>query len=169
MESWAADPSFGDFVVAHQRSLLRFAYLVAGNQADAEDAVQDALIAVSRRWDRVTPDARLAYLRRAVTNRALEQKRRTRARRENPQDITEGVSTGGVLRYEDDQAFVDLLQELPPKQRAALILRYYLDLGDEDVASYLGCSPQTVRSQIHRALAKLRQTHDPVEGDSDEA
>lgn len=163
------DPSFAEFVAAHERILLRFAYLITGNQADAEDAVQDALIKTARRWATIHPEGAPAYVRRVVTNQAIENKRR---RRDIPVDLDADAAVsvdGGLLRYEADQAFFGRLRLLPPKQRAAVVLRYYLDLSDAEVGACLGCTPQTVRSQIHRALDRLRRSMDadPTESDDE--
>ena len=158
MVAWPADDSYEGFIAAHERSLLRFAYLITGEQADAEDVVQDAIIKVARHWHRLRPEGALAYLRKAVTNEALQRSRRAR---EVPADLStldREASPGALLRFEEDQAFFGHLQQLPAKQRAAVVLRYYLDLPDADIATQLSCSPQTVRSQIHRALDHLRNS-----------
>lgn len=166
MGTWPADDSYSEFIATHQRSLLRVAYLVTGDQSEAEDVVQDALMRTARHWRRIEPSGALAYARKAVTNEALQRRRRTR---DLPADLTAvdvEASPAGLLRFEEDQAFFAHLQELPTKQRAAVILRYYLDLPDNEIASHLDCSPQTVRSQIHRALDRLRQLDHDSNGGS---
>ena len=158
---------FEEFVATHRRTLLRFAYLVIGNRDDAEDAVQEALISVSRRWEKVRSETALAYVRRAVLNKAVE------IRRRRPESALRAADAHGVdaalLRFEEDQAFFQRLQELPTRQRAALVLRYFYDLPDSEVAAQLNCSAQTVRSQIHRGLAKLRTEAASREGDRHDA
>lgn len=153
-----ADSDLGQFVAAHERSLLRFAYMVTGNKHEAEDAVQDALLKVARRWHRVRPEGALAYVRTTIVNERRSRWRQAGRRvHTGPQEEAEQPSThDGVLRYESDRAFFDLLRNLPRKQRAALILRYYYGLPDSEIAISLNSTPQTVRSQIHRALEKLR-------------
>lgn len=157
MGTWPAGDSYPAFIAAHQRRLLRFAYLVTGDRTEAEDVVQDALIKVARRWHRIRPEGALSYLTKALTNEALQHKRRAR---DIPADLTVmdiSAISEDLLRLEEDQAFLARLRQLPTKQRAAVILRYYVDLPDNEIASHLHCSPQTVRSQIHRALDHLRK------------
>lgn len=152
--AWPA--SYADFIAANERRLLRFAYLVAGDKSDAEDAVQDAVLKVARHWSKVDADGAFAYLRTAVTNEILQSRRR---RRETPTGLSPGESREAadpLLRLEEDQAFFARLQILAPKQRAAVVLRYYCDLPDNEIATHLNCSTATVRSQIHRALSQLR-------------
>lgn len=157
METWPANDEYAEFVAAHGRSLLRYAYLVVGNKPDAEDVVQEALVKVARHWHRIQPEGALAYVRKAVTNEALQTRRRAR---ETPTDLASveiDADSRALLRFEEDQAFFARLQALPQKQRAAVVLRYYVDLSDSAIAVELECAPATVRSQIHRALDHLRQ------------
>jgi RNA polymerase sigma-70 factor (sigma-E family) len=152
-----AHPSFDDWVAARGPSLLRFAYVVTGSQHAAEDAVQDALARACERWSRVgravDPDS---YVRRMVVNAHISRWRRTR--RESPvesfrdgdahPDLADRVSTG--------DAVWTLCRELPPRQRAAVVLRFYEDLSFAEIATLLGCSEPTARSHVHRALGALR-------------
>lgn len=153
---WPESSGYEEFVRQHGESLLRLAVLLTGNRHDAEDVLQDAVIAVARRWERLRPETALAYIRTAVARKALDVKRRPAL---SPLDAL--ADPGGVelgyLRLEEDVEFVRLLAGLPPKQRAVLVLRYYADVDDASVGKALGCSVQTVRSQASRALAKLRE------------
>ena len=153
----SAPPSFDDWVAARGRSLLRFAYVVTGSQHAAEDAVQDALARACEKWPRVgrtlDPDA---YVRRMVVNAHVSRWRRTR--RESPVEEVRAPDPApdhaeGVGRAE---AVWSVCRELPPRQRAAVVLRFYEELDYPEIAGLLGCSETTVRSHVHRALTALR-------------
>ncbi len=153
-------PDFDDWVRARGAALLRFGYLVTHDRQRAEEAVQDALVALYPRWGRVNADGDPErYVRRSIVNADITRWRRFR-RRETP------VADPIALRhqYPDDadevveqDAAWRLCATLPPRQRAAVVLRYYEGMADAEIAAVLGCSAGTVRSQIHRALAALRQ------------
>ena len=162
MASWAADARYTELVRAHGRSLLHLAILLTGNRHDAEDIVQDALIAVAKSWSMTRPRSGAAYLRRAVANRAIDV---GRARREVPTDDIPDAPyvDAGLLKYENNQRFFALLSTLPERQRATLVLRYHADLDDREIARMLGVSVTTVRSQAQHGLAKLREAQlDPT-------
>jgi RNA polymerase sigma-70 factor (sigma-E family) len=156
-------PDFDDWVAQRGAALLRFAYLVTRDHTRAEEAVQDALIAAYSRWSRICraqdPEA---YVRRCIVNADISRWRRF-FRRETPTDDA-GTSHAAPHRAAPDHAVAQaehdavwaLCATLPAKQRAAVVLRYYEDLPDAEIAVILDCSPATVRSQIHRALASLR-------------
>ena len=158
-----AESDFGEYVEARTGALLRLAYLLCGNAHTAEDIVQEALVRAHRRWDRVTragnPDA---YVRRIVVN----QHRSWRRRRSSTELTVEpsGLPPSAVGDSQDALAVRDLtwrmLHELTEQQRAVLVLRYYEDLGDADIAELLGCAPGTVRSLAARAFAQLRRHPD---------
>ena len=147
--------------------LLRAATLITWEVAEAEDLVQECLFKVARRWPRVRKmDHPAAYARTVLVHLALDEgKRRTRRRAELQ------ASAAGLLdEHEDDaavrvlgrvEASADLMQalgELPPRQRVALVLRYFEDLSEADVAEAMGCSVGTVKSTTSRALERLRGT-----------
>ncbi|MFF0268927.1 SigE family RNA polymerase sigma factor [Kribbella sp. NPDC004536] len=153
-------PDFDDWVTQRGAALLRFAYLVTRDHSRAEEAVQDALIAAYSRWTRIcrTHDPE-AYVRRSIVNADISRWRRF-FRRETPAADTAPVDPApdpAVAQAEHDAVWA-LCATLPAKQRAAVVLRYYEDLPDAEIAVILECSPATVRSQIHRALASLRTT-----------
>jgi RNA polymerase sigma-70 factor (sigma-E family) len=153
----SARPAFDDWVAARGPSLLRFAFVVTGSQHAAEDALQDALARACEKWARVSstqdPDS---YVRRMVVNAHISRWRRTR--RESPvstfrdgdshPDPADRVGTG--------DAVWSVCRELPPRQRAAVVLRFYEDLEYAEIATLLGCSEATARSHVHRALGALR-------------
>jgi RNA polymerase sigma-70 factor (sigma-E family) len=153
-------PDFDDWVTQRGAALLRFAYLVTRDHARAEEAVQDALLAAYSRWSRICRDHDPeAYVRRCVVNADISRWRRF-FRRETPAEQTAEATPApdhAVAQAERDAVW-KLCAALPTKQRAAVVLRYYEDLPDARIAEILDCSPATVRSQIHRALATLRTT-----------
>jgi RNA polymerase sigma-70 factor (sigma-E family) len=151
---------FEAFVVEQQRGLLRFAMTLTGDFRLSEELVADVFGALFERWDVVGRfDHPGAYARRALVNHFISQGRRhTRWQRVAPQ-----VFAGHRPDSEDPSHEVSermsmrlRLDGLPPRQRAVLSMRYYLDLPDEKIAEQLGCSPATVRSHAARGLAALR-------------
>jgi RNA polymerase sigma-70 factor (sigma-E family) len=157
-------PDFDEWVTQRGAALLRFAYLVTRDHHRAEEAVQDALISAYSRWARISRgDDPEAYVRRSIVNADISRWRRF-FRRETPRARpTEDTgradeSPDHAVGHAEHDAVWALCATLPAKQRAAVVLRYYEDLPDADIARILDCSPATVRSQIHRALATLRTT-----------
>lgn len=135
----------------HFTRLVRTAYLISGDASRAEEVVQDAFVQTHRAWPRVRDP--LPYLRTAVLNgcRSVGRRRRLELdRRPRPPDP---VPLGA------DELW-DALATLPDRQRAAIVLRFYLDLPDDEIAHLLGCRRATVRTAVHRGLAKLRQEID---------
>jgi RNA polymerase sigma-70 factor (sigma-E family) len=153
----SARPPFDDWVAARGPSLLRFAYVVTGSQHAAEDAVQEALARACERWSRVArtrdPDT---YVRRMVVNAHISRWRRTRRESPVPELLSADHQPDHADRYGSGDAVWAVCRELPPRQRAAVVLRFYEDLDYPEIASLLGCSEVTVRSHVHRALAALR-------------
>ncbi|MEU8251979.1 SigE family RNA polymerase sigma factor [Nonomuraea sp. NPDC048916] len=143
---------FEDFVRARGSALLRYGYVLSGNADDAADLVQEALLRLSDTWDRVrNKDSPEAYVRTTMARQHISWWRRRRR-----EQLTDDVPEGS---YTDSHSFGELWKELatlPRKQRAVLVLRYYEDLSDQEIAEILGISRGTVRSQAFRALATLR-------------
>jgi RNA polymerase sigma-70 factor (sigma-E family) len=136
--------------------LLRFAHVLTLHRAEAEDLAQEALIRVGLAWSRVRRDGNpVGYAQRTLLNLFLNKRRR---RGDIPvAALPERAGEDAGLALVDAADGVrDLLASLPPKQRAAVAMRYVLDLPDEQIGELLGCSPQTVRSQVSRGLAALR-------------
>lgn len=152
MPRWGGDARYAALVERHGTSLLHLATLLVGNHYDAEDVVQDALIAVAAKWP---GPISLSYIRRTVSNRAIDLVR-VRRRFANVEVPETPRADPGLFHLEEDQAFFALVQSLPEGQRQAIVLRYYAEFRDGEIAQELGVSVQTVRSQIHRGLAKLR-------------
>lgn len=148
---------FEALVRAHGRELAGLARLLVADPGSAEDLVQAALLRVWRAWPKVEAATdRRAYVRRVLVNLAVSERRR-RWRAEVPSHrLPETESNEGHQRADDRDELVRLLRLLPARQRAAVALRYFSDLDDTAVAAALGCSVATVRSQISRALARLR-------------
>lgn len=149
--------SFDAFVTARGAALLRFAYLLSRDRHQAEDLVQDALSKAHGRWRRIEhPDA---YVRQAIVNDFLSWRRR-RASSELVTDLPVEPhatgSSGHANQHAERDAMWQLLARLPRQQRAVLVLRFYEDLDDTTIASYLGCAPVTVRAHASKALACLR-------------
>lgn len=128
--------------------LVRLAFLLIGSPETAEDLVQDVLVRIQRRWHRIEQPN--AYARRAVVNACNTHHRRRRREDQQPRPVDEAVA------LDADELF-DVLAALPERMRAAIVLRFYEDLPDGDIAALLDCAPSTVRSLIHRGLARLRR------------
>jgi RNA polymerase sigma-70 factor (sigma-E family) len=153
-----SDDSFRDFVVARGPDLTRMAALLCQDRAEAEDLVQDTLASAYASWRRIeaatSPEA---YVRRMLVNRHVSWWRRHRGRVEPRADVPDTVTPDPTDAAATTDAVRRMLRELPPKQRAAVVLRYYADYPDAQIAETLGCTEPTVRSQISRALATLRE------------
>lgn len=147
---------FDAYVAARQRRLVRTAYLLTGNHHEAEDLVQSALAQTYRAWQRIRDPAAVdGYVYRAMVNLYRSWWRRAWRRYE--------TSTGSVPERpvtDPDPAEQDevwrLVETLPPRQRAAIVLRFYADFTPTEIAGALNCSTGTVASQASRALATLR-------------
>jgi RNA polymerase sigma-70 factor (sigma-E family) len=158
-----AKTEFDAFVEAHAGELARTAYLVLWDLAEAEDLVQETLLRIAKRWPRIRRmEHPGAYARRVLVNLALdESKRRVRRLQEldgrPPADRVDGSSVRALWQVDARSALTDALARIPPRQRAVLVLRYFLDLPEAEVAAALGCSVGTVKSTASRALARLEQ------------
>jgi RNA polymerase sigma-70 factor (sigma-E family) len=157
--------AFERFVDESSEALLRTAYLIASDVAEAEDLVQECLMVVARRWPRVhRMDHPHAYARRVLVNLALDgSARRSRRRSELGIEDTSAIdrvpdaASDRALRTVDVRAeLLQALATLPPRQRAVLVLRYFEDLPEAQVAELLGCSVGTVKSTASRGLARLQ-------------
>lgn len=150
-----SDGEFTEFVHASWASLYRTAYLMLGDRAEAEDLVQTSLAKTYASWSKVRAvEAAPAFARTVLINTAASWFRRKSWRNERP---TETLPEVAVHHDPSDRpALVDALAQLPSRQRAVVVLRYYEDLSVAQVASALGISDGTVKSQTSDALAKLR-------------
>lgn len=156
-------PDFDRFVAENTDGLVRTAYLIVWDLAEAEDLVQETLIKVAKRWPKVSRmDHPVAYARRILVNLALDgspRRLRQRAELSEAQPREPPAPAAAPLDTHDD--LYTALAELPPRQRAVLVLRYFLDLPEAEVASALRCSLGTVKSTASRGLARLEQTLRP--------
>jgi RNA polymerase sigma-70 factor (sigma-E family) len=153
---------FDQFVAAHVDDLLRTAYLIVWDDGEAEDLVQECLLKVARRWPRIKQMRQpRAYARRVLVNLALDSARgRAQRRRELEPGAPENAGLSTVDPLPALEARAELLQalgQLHERQRAVLVLRYFNDLTEAQVAEVLGCSPGTVKSSASRGLARLRE------------
>jgi RNA polymerase sigma-70 factor (sigma-E family) len=157
---------FERFAAVHAGGLLRNAYLMVGDRGEAEDLVQECLLRLARRWPRVrSMEHPGAYARRVLFNLALEGGRRRTRRHvelqavEQPHSDPRESATAAAVEARAD--LVRALGELPARQRAVLVLRYFADLPEHEVAAILDCPAGTVKSNASRGLERLRQTLEP--------
>ncbi|WP_199440724.1 SigE family RNA polymerase sigma factor [Umezawaea beigongshangensis] len=141
----------------HVDAVRRTAYLLCGDRHRAEDLTQSAFLKLYLRWNDLDEREQLTrYLRRIVTRAYLAERRRLWWRREQSTGTDAEVPSEGP-GGEDRIVVWDALGALPPRQRAVLVLRYWTDLGVQETAEVLGCSPGTVKSQTSKGLATLKR------------
>jgi len=149
---------FSMFVRQNSTTLLRAAYLLTGDRSAAEELLQDTLVRLYPQWSRVqAADVPMAYVRRSLTNNFLNGRRR-----HSSQDLLfadppeRGYEPDLAGRISDRDLVRDLLDQLGPKQRAVVVLRFFHDLTDDQIAAEVGCREGTVRSIVSRSLQALR-------------
>ncbi|WP_114908190.1 SigE family RNA polymerase sigma factor [Ornithinimicrobium murale] len=156
------EEEFVAFVRARQRALVRAAFLICGDHHVAQDLVQEALTKLAHHWERVRTGSPEGFVRRIVYRDAVSRWRKVG--RERPHDIRDDVLTrvhdakhgqDPVESWISGADMRDALAQLPPRQRAVLVLRYYEDQSEVQIADYLGISTGTVKSQAHRALVTM--------------
>ena len=149
------------FFSDHFASLCRTAYLVLGDAWLAEEIVMDAFARTMTRWSKVQDaDAPVAYVRRTVVNLCISRLRRLGAERRANARATNGTESPvrwDVERADDSRAVFEAVRQLPERQRACVVLRYFDDLPEQQIAAALGCSVGTVKSQLSKARARLAQ------------
>ena len=155
----AAEQEFIAFVRAHGRALARTATLIAGDATAGEDLLQTALARTYVRWTTAADIEDLEAYVRVVLVRAHISWRRRLSSTELVRDVAPEELTAPDIadRLVDRGLLLGALQKLPPKQRAALVLRYFDDLSEADTAAALGCSAGSVKQHTSRGLARLRQ------------
>jgi RNA polymerase sigma-70 factor (sigma-E family) len=152
-----SDPDFRDYVRARSRALLRTAYLLTGNLADAEDLVQAALAKTYLAWDRIEDRGALdGYVRRAIVNTHISWWRRRRVQEYPTDELPDQVVADHAITSDLQETMRQAVDRLPQRMRAAILLRYYDDMTEAEVAAVLGVSLGTVKSTVARAVAKLR-------------
>ncbi|WP_248964855.1 SigE family RNA polymerase sigma factor [Sphaerisporangium perillae] len=149
------DPRFADFVAERADALLRYGYVLSGNPHDAADLTQEALIRLHRAWSRVRRKQDPESYTRVIMARLHVSVWRRRRRELLAWDLPE-VRHLDMLPSDTEQSLWQALEGLPCKQRAVLVLRYYEELTDAEIAGVLGVSRGTVRSNASHGLSKLR-------------
>jgi RNA polymerase sigma-70 factor (sigma-E family) len=151
--------AFSEFVEARSGSLFRTAYLMVGDHQLAQDLLQEALVKTLVAWPRLRDrDNVEAYTRRIVVTTSISWRRR-RSFHERPSDtLPEPVGNDPAEEMVTHDAVVAALLTVPPRQRAAIVLRYYQDLTEAQTAEVLGCSVGAVKSQVAAGLKRLRPT-----------
>jgi RNA polymerase sigma-70 factor (sigma-E family) len=152
--------TFEEFVRARSAHLFRLALVLTGwNHAAAQDVLQIALErAYRRRWHLFRDTSPEPYVRRVLVNAAIDWRRGLRRRRELPLDAASWVAVGDRAdQVAERDALLRALAALPARQRAVLVLRYWEDLPDAEIAASLDCAEGTVRSLASRGLSRMRQ------------
>ncbi|MDG4822313.1 SigE family RNA polymerase sigma factor [Asanoa sp. WMMD1127] len=153
--------TYEEFADVQLGGLLRYAVMLSGDPHLAQDLVQETMIRVQLNWRKVVrAEAPERYVRRMITNQYLDWRRGSWLRRvllrAEPDESATVVPVDHAQVTADRDQIWSWLARLPKAQRAALVLRYYEDLPDAEIAEILGCAVGTVRSSISRALATLR-------------
>ena len=154
------------------RPLVRLARLFVDDRNAAEDLVQEAFIRLARSAKRIEDEAKAAaYLRSIVLNLARDHNRRglVSLRHHLPFDDARASSEDEIVVRDDHRQVLDALRELPGRQRDCLILRYYQELGIDDIADTLGISPNSVKTHLKRGLAAMEERLGPAAGDPEQA
>jgi RNA polymerase sigma-70 factor (sigma-E family) len=156
-----ARDSFGEFIAEALPGLLRFGHVLTGDPRKAEDLVQEALARTLRRWRSVRHDNAVAYVRKVMVNTHINRWRRWEARVQLG-EVPDSIADDPALRRSEDWDLLRrALSRLPVRQRTVLVLRYFEDLPEAEIAQLMGCQPGTVKSQAARALAALRPLLQP--------
>jgi RNA polymerase sigma-70 factor (sigma-E family) len=149
------DDEFRVFFDAEFVSLRRLAFMLTGDWSEAEDLAQDTMVRTYKAWDRIKGDSPMAYARTALLNRHRSKLRRVQVEakyafaRRTPAEVVE--------ERDDAVTLLAALKVLPPRERQAVVLRFYEDRPIAEVAELLEVPPGTVKSMTHRALARLRE------------
>lgn len=160
----ASEDQFAEFVAGALPRLLRFGYVLTGDAASAEDLVQTALARSLRAWRLRRIDDPQAFVKRIMVN-SYATWYRNHLRREvvTPEPLNSLAQENHAERIEDRDVVWRALSKLPPRQRAVIVLRYYEDLPEHDIAEVMAISAGTVKSQSARALRRLADILGPAE------
>lgn len=150
------DEAFSDFVAARSRHLLQAAHLLTGDRHRAEDLLQTALTRAYLRWDRIVDEDPEGYVRRTMVNAHIDWWRRKPWREQATGELPELEVPDSTAGHATRESLLRALAGLSRQQRAVVVLRYFEDLSEAEIARTLGCSPGTVKSAASRAMAKLR-------------
>ncbi|MFG2197194.1 SigE family RNA polymerase sigma factor [Streptomyces sp. NPDC048639] len=151
-----SDAEFAEFATARWNRLLRIAYMLTGDFHEAEDLVQTTLIRVCDHWRRIPGGEVDLYVRRALINNHRSRLRKRRVTQFLTSLVPETPARGHAENVEHRIALAQALDSLSSRQRAAVILRYWDDMSEQQTAEILGCSPNTVKVHTRRALTALR-------------
>jgi len=147
------DPAYSEFVLSQQSRLRRAARLMCGDPDLAEDLLQEALVALAEKWESVThPEA---FVRTVIYRQRISWWRRSRHEVVSDPVPERVVGDGAEARARDAEVHA-VLRSLPPRQRAALVLRYFEDLTEAQTAEVMGVAVGTVKSLCHQAVARMR-------------
>jgi RNA polymerase sigma-70 factor (sigma-E family) len=149
--------TFEEFADTRLVAVLRFAGVLTGDRALAEDVVQEVLIRAHARWRKIGHlDHPESYIRKMIVNEFISAKRRTWRLVPSGAAVSSEPAADHASRHADRDALFAELGKLPRRQRAVLVLRFYEGLSDQEIADTLGCAPSTIRGYASRALAALR-------------
>ena len=149
--------AFRDYVSARRTTLLRMAFALTGNQADAEDLMQAALAKTYLAWGKIQDRAALDnYVRRAMVNTQISWWRRRKLEEYPTDELPDQVVADHASESDQAEVIRRALDRLPERMRAAVMLRYFEDMTEPEIATTLGVSLGTVKSTVSRAMAKLR-------------
>ena len=161
----AYDEEFDRFVASAWPRLRQAAFALTGHAADAEDLLQGVLVRAYAGWPRVRRDDPVAYVRRALVNAYIDTWRRRQRVRVDPVDaVPDGPSADASGDAEERVDLKARLAALSDRERSMVVMRYYLDLSETEVARLLACSTGTVKSTCSRAMGKLRLAEDSPKG-----
>ena len=155
----STEDEVASFVAARRRDLARFGFMLAGDLAAGEDLVQEALIRCLPAWGRLDPQGVEAYVRKVMARLAWKARRHplsTQLSLDNADPSTADIAEMSAEQTDLRRA----LSGLPAQQRVVLVLRYWQDLSEVEIAEQLGCRQGTVKSRASRAYAQLRQELD---------
>lgn len=142
----AADQEFDDVFNRERTPMVRLAFLMLGSEALAEEVVQDGFVSLLERWDSISNPG--AYLRRCVVNGCIGQSRRARRWTPPPVDTHAELGTDHML---------DAVRRLAPQRQAMVVLRFYADMTQDEIADTLQVPVGTVKSGLHRAMSELKE------------
>ncbi|UQX88709.1 sigma-70 family RNA polymerase sigma factor [Jatrophihabitans telluris] len=155
------DRALADFAATHGESLVRFGFQLTHDRASAQDLAQDAFIKVltGTRRGSIAPRQLVPYVKKVMLHDYLKDAKRRRAL---PLNVASRAIPDRTDEIADRQAVWAALESLPPRQRAALVLRHYEDLPDREITSILRCRPATVRTLISRGSSTIREALRPM-------
>jgi RNA polymerase sigma-70 factor (sigma-E family) len=152
------EAAYREYVTSRMSVMRRVAYLLCRDWHTADDLVAITIGKLYPHWSRVAAGTGVdAYVRRILLRTWLDEKRRPWRRREEPTEHLPEMAADARLRIDDREQLLELLDGLPPRRRAAVVLRFYCDLSVDETAEILDCTAGTVKSQTARGLDTLRE------------